>query len=310
MTITRCENGHFYDQDKYARCPHCASADSFAGKVTTVSMDPDKLSSVHLSSGGSSSAGTSNRKDTAGHASEPAVTQPSQKRAPSVSAQPQAQPPEQAQPSASQTSAQALHSAPVSIHAAPALALDEAPDVFAGLEDNPEPEDNPVSYGKYAATPSEVKQAPIVRPLPPRPAQKPTDDPVTVGYYNQRLSIEPTVGWLVEIAGANVGSTYEIKTGINYLGRDKDENDVVITGDNSISRKKHAVVIYEPKAHTFLIQPGESKSLFYVNNSVVIKAEVLNSRDLIDIGRTRLLFVPLCGDDFTWDTYFDSEDYA
>lgn len=23
MSITRCENGHFYDGDKYERCPQC-----------------------------------------------------------------------------------------------------------------------------------------------------------------------------------------------------------------------------------------------------------------------------------------------
>ncbi len=25
MKLKRCENGHFYDQDKFAACPHCAA---------------------------------------------------------------------------------------------------------------------------------------------------------------------------------------------------------------------------------------------------------------------------------------------
>lgn len=37
MNLKRCSNGHFYDVDKYATCPHCAGASGV-----------DDLSLIHI----------------------------------------------------------------------------------------------------------------------------------------------------------------------------------------------------------------------------------------------------------------------
>ena len=67
MTLTRCENGHFYDGDKYAVCPHCANAGKeendtvTARHVPLVSEADDKPTatvSVGLSGGGAVSVST------------------------------------------------------------------------------------------------------------------------------------------------------------------------------------------------------------------------------------------------------------
>lgn len=43
MNLKRCSNGHFYDVDKYATCPHCAGAsgvdDSMASTVAYGASD-------------------------------------------------------------------------------------------------------------------------------------------------------------------------------------------------------------------------------------------------------------------------------
>jgi hypothetical protein len=77
--------------------------------------------------------------------------------------------------------------------------------------------------------------------------------------------------------------------------------DVVLSGDMSVSREKHAIILYEPKKRVFLAQPGESKELFYVNDEVVLNVTSLNAYDKIAIGNTELYFVPFCGEVFAWE---------
>ena len=37
--------------------------------------------------------------------------------------------------------------------------------------------------------------------------------------------------------------------------------DIALVGDKSVSRNKHAILVYEPKQHLYLVQPGESTNL-------------------------------------------------
>ena len=41
--------------------------------------------------------------------------------------------------------------------------------------------------------------------------------------------------------------------------------------------------------------------MFYVNGQVVLMNVVLQHKDVISVGKTQLMFVPLCGSDFSWD---------
>ena len=77
--------------------------------------------------------------------------------------------------------------------------------------------------------------------------------------------------------------------------------DVILEGDANVSRDRHAIVTYEPRGKTFFAQPGESRELFYVNDQVVVMNVTLNHGDQISVGKTQLMFVPLCGPDFSWD---------
>lgn len=124
----------------------------------------------------------------------------------------------------------------------------------------------------------------------------------TVGYYDIEEGIEPVVGWLVCVEGVDIGKSYNLKAGRNFIGRSS-TNDVVLSDDNSVSREKHAIVIYDPKSRNFMVQPGMSSELFYVNDEVILQAVPINDRDFISVGKTKLMFVPCCGPDFTWDDY-------
>ena len=106
--------------------------------------------------------------------------------------------------------------------------------------------------------------------------------------------------WLVEITGEEAGTSFELRTGKNFIGRGE-KMDVVLKGDKSVSRERHAIILYEPKLRQFMVQPGESRELFYLNGNVVLNTEIVKAYDRINIGATELMFVPFCGENFSWD---------
>ena len=126
------------------------------------------------------------------------------------------------------------------------------------------------------------------------------DDQKTQRHSSLDSNVEPVVGWLVCLNGEDAGKSFTLKSGRNFIGRGADM-DVVLSGDMSVSREKHAIILYEPKKRVFLAQPGESKELFYVNDEVVLNVTSLNAYDKIAIGNTELYFVPFCGEVFAWE---------
>lgn len=109
----------------------------------------------------------------------------------------------------------------------------------------------------------------------------------------------PCVGWLIALNGSHIGQDFHLRVGKNYIGRDTGM-DIALTGDKSVSRNKHAIVVYEPKHHKYFIQPGESNELVYVNDEVVLLPMPLKPYDLIVIGDIELWFMPLCDDQHNW----------
>lgn len=111
---------------------------------------------------------------------------------------------------------------------------------------------------------------------------------------------EPVVGWLVCIAGQYFGSSFPLKAGRNFIGRSP-QADVCLSGEKSVSRDRHAVIIYEPRGRMFLAQPGDSRELFYLNDKVVLDNEKLNPYDVISVGKVELMLMPFCTDKFAWE---------
>lgn len=127
------------------------------------------------------------------------------------------------------------------------------------------------------------------------------DDQKTVRLTPQSVSgTEPVVGWLVGLNGEVYGESFELRSGKNFIGRSA-SMDVSLHGDNAISRDKHAILIYEPKARIFIAQPGESRELFYLNDEVVLNNQKLKKNDVLCLGNTKLMFVPFCDENFCWE---------
>lgn len=126
------------------------------------------------------------------------------------------------------------------------------------------------------------------------------DNDKTISYYGGSLGKEPVVGWLVCVEGELLGKAFELKNGKNFIGRSPNM-DIVLQGDPNVSRDRHAIVTYEPKGRVFFAQPGESSELFYVDGQVVLMNVELHDRDVLEVGNTKLMFVPFCGPNFSWD---------
>jgi len=124
------------------------------------------------------------------------------------------------------------------------------------------------------------------------------DIPTRVYAYGGSTAIDPVVGWFVCTFGDR-GRDYRIRSENNTIGRSKDMY-ISISGDESISRERHAVVSFDPLKNEFHLSPGEGRGLVYVNGEVLLSHRKLQAYDRIQLGKTKLVFVPFCGEKFSW----------
>lgn len=144
----------------------------------------------------------------------------------------------------------------------------------------------------------EPRPEPVQTP-PPAPGVSVMAANKTVGMMQSQMGFDPVVGWLACVAGPSKGKSYTIRGGINAIGR-SERMDIVVTGDLKISAENHAKISYSEKNNRFNLLPGEGRNIVYLNNEEVFAPMPLCAYDIIDFGETRLLFVPLCGEKFTW----------
>ncbi|MDO5346300.1 MAG: FHA domain-containing protein [Lachnospiraceae bacterium] len=237
MKLTKCANGHFYDEEKYSSCPHCSggAGNGGYGDMTTESLVFPGTAGARTSFG-DDDVTVSNPKFPEKRNIE--VTEPV---------------------------------VPVQQRRNPAE----------------EDEEKTESYFNWEAIRSnEIKRA---------------EGEVITKNEQRRETAKPVVGWLVCTSGSNYGSSFNLYSGKNFIGRDV-SNEVCLTGDLGISRIKHAMIIYEPKQRRFYAQPGDtSHELFYLNDEVVLSNVALNDRDVLTIGLNTLVFVPFCDERNGWD---------
>jgi hypothetical protein len=136
-------------------------------------------------------------------------------------------------------------------------------------------------------------------------AEKPNapEDVQTMAFYDFG-DAEPVVGWLVCIKGEYIGQSFNLKAGANFIGRGM-TMDVPLAKDTKVSRDKHAIITYDPQNRVFFVQPGESRGLTYVNGALLLAAGQLEKGAKIAVGGCEFIFIPFCGDDFTWEDYFN-----
>lgn len=120
--------------------------------------------------------------------------------------------------------------------------------------------------------------------------------PLTTG----SVPFQPVVGWLVCIDGPAKGRDYRVHSQYNYIGRGQ-HMDICISGDDCISTERAAVIAYDSEEKFFSFGPSMGHNVVRVNGKMLMNAVVLNAYDELTIGKTKLLFVPLCGERFDWN---------
>lgn len=142
----------------------------------------------------------------------------------------------------------------------------------------------------------------------------PIETPPTVQPYKTTLPVipvdgdgneesapfDPVVGWLVCIEGATKGTDYRIHSQNNYIGRSA-RMDISIPEDSHISAENSAIIAYDNEDRTFYFGPGSGRNIVRVNGKPALSVEKIEAYDVLTIGTTKLLFVPLCGDRFDWN---------
>ncbi|NJM34953.1 MAG: FHA domain-containing protein [Rhodomicrobium sp.] len=111
----------------------------------------------------------------------------------------------------------------------------------------------------------------------------------------------PVVGWLVVVSGPGKGLARPVYYGNNAIGRDSGQRIPLNFGDDAISSAEQAYIRYDSEDRRFLLMPNLAKSnLIAVNGGRPMEPVVLSRGDIIGMGQTQMMFVPLCGPEFDW----------
>jgi len=149
------------------------------------------------------------------------------------------------------------------------------------------------------SSPDVSKTMPLTKHDEPLQNAGSADEGKTVAIVKDSIGIDPVVGWLVCTEGSQKGRDYRIHTDNNFVGR-SEKMDICIQGDDTISRENHAIVSYDGRDKVFFLSPGDGRSIVRLNDKALFNTAELNSHDVIEIGVTKLIFVPLCGGKFDW----------
>lgn len=125
--------------------------------------------------------------------------------------------------------------------------------------------------------------------------------PNTIAYFGAE-EIDPPVAWLVCIKGAYLGCAFECRAGRNKIGRGF-EMDINLEKDLKVTREVNALLVYEPIKKLFFIQAGLGNGLVYCNDEIVMTFTSLKAHDHIMVGDSEFVFIPLCGERFSWENY-------
>ncbi len=133
---------------------------------------------------------------------------------------------------------------------------------------------------------------------PPKFPKKPGT--VILPHVGGAAGTDPAVGWLICISGPSKGKEFRIVSGCNYIGRSSKMH-ISIPDDPQISDENNAAIIYDGECNQFSFAYQSGANPVRLNGQVIAFDSALNAYDILTIGKSRFLFLPLCGDRFTWD---------
>ncbi len=127
----------------------------------------------------------------------------------------------------------------------------------------------------------------------------------TVAVFQDTFSMDPVVGWVVCTEGFDQGKSYNLYARTNLIGRGE-KADIVLE-DSTIS-KEQVKLSYDERHNNFYLIPGDSTNTTYLNDAPLYVPTAVHPYDLIEIGRSKLMFIPFCSEKFRWSNVIKSGD--
>ena len=116
----------------------------------------------------------------------------------------------------------------------------------------------------------------------------------------QAAPMRLVVGWLVVVNGPGRGHFVSLYAGANGIGRGSMAQIQLDFGDSDIAEGDHAVISYSPDRRHF--HAFSSQDTVLAINGVTVEHPVrLTGGEFLTLGSTRLLFIPLCNEQFDWE---------
>lgn len=115
------------------------------------------------------------------------------------------------------------------------------------------------------------------------------------------MQTDPVVGWIVCVDGPDKGKDYRLHSGNNFVGR-SGKMDITLSG-KYVSSENHFCVSYDKRHDRYFAAMGVGQEMVYLNEEPLAGANAVQIKhgDTIEIGKTKLMFIPLCGEKFHWD---------
>lgn len=147
-----------------------------------------------------------------------------------------------------------------------------------------------------------IPEIPVDAPSPVIEEPKPADPNATVALTESDMDFIPRVharAFLVGIDGPMTGASYVFQESRAIIGRQKNY-EISLFRDNSVSRSPHAILTYNRDALRYAIAPGDADKKVSVNGAFITEETELKLYDVIGVGQSRLLFIPVCSEKFAW----------
>ena len=147
-----------------------------------------------------------------------------------------------------------------------------------------------------------IPEIPVDAPSPVIEEPKPADPNATVALTESDMDFIPRVharAFLVGIDGPMTGASYVFQESRAIIGRQKNY-EIALFRDNSVSRSPHAILTYNKDALRYAVAPGDADKKVSVNGAFISEETELKLYDVIGVGQSRLLFIPVCSEKFAW----------
>lgn len=342
MKLKRCPNLHYYDGDKYDRCPHCAGASEPApapkpviepapveekpAEAAPVQPEPK---SIPVPTAQVKETAPEEKKEMPEPVPEPApVSAPAEKDGVWVcscgaensgrfcaqcgSPRPEPQPEPEPVPVSDNSwtcacgtvnegrfCAQCGARRPEPQTAEPAAASEPAEEP----KEAPVPDTKPETAEPERSLTEQINEAKFIGTAEEAQsrADSRADEGVTQVIFDE-IDDDLAIAWLAVVNTSSRGKIFTLSRPKNTVGRSDPEHpvDIDLRNDRGVSRGAQAMIIYDPLNKKFFLQSTGGKTFVYVNKQMLLDHTELKAYDIIKVGETDLVFVPLCSPQFSW----------